>query len=140
MKTRAAGRFKVTASGERIDWPGIKDRVDLARVVTALLGPAPGRRRERGRRLWWKCPLHDERNPSFCIEPGRRWWKCFGCGEEGDAPKLVMKLRGVGFPEAVRVVAELSGIVVPSGRSARVTPAPKPGATHKAAERPPERS
>ena len=140
----ASSTWKMTVTGDRIDWNAIRDRIDLARVVTALLGPAPGRRGEGGRRLWWKCPLHEDRNPSFCVEPGRRWWKCFGCGEEGDAPKLVMKLNGVAFPEAVRIVAELSGIVTPSGRSASPTPRPAtpPAASKpaKAASPPPERS
>jgi len=132
----------MTAPGDRIDWNAIRDRIDLARVATALLGPAPGRRGEGGRRLWWKCPLHEDRNPSFCVEPGRRWWKCFGCGEEGDAPKLVMKLNGVAFPEAVRVVADLSGIVAASVGSSRPRPPASPTA-RKAAETaspPPERS
>ena len=54
------------ASG-RIDWNEIRDRIDLAAVATALMGPAPGRRGERGRRLWWRCPFHEDRNPSFCV-------------------------------------------------------------------------
>ena len=49
----------------------IRDRIDLAAVATALLGPAPGRRGERGRRLWWRCPFHDDQNPSFCVDPGK---------------------------------------------------------------------
>jgi hypothetical protein len=124
-------------TGDRIDWNQIKDRVDAAKIATAVLGPALGRRGERGRRLWWKCPLHQDRNPSFCVEPGRRWWKCFGCGEEGDAPKLIMKLNGVSFPEAVRIVADLAGIVTASGGSPRPRPPAKPAASKP--ERPPDR-
>src|SRR5262249_34100190 len=149
---------KMTARGDGIDWSAIQDRVDLARVATALLGPAPGRRGERGRRLWWKCPLHADKNPSFCVEPGREWWKCFGCGEEGDGPRLAMKLTGVGFPEAVRVVAELCGVVAarkplsefrpplgtpttPTLRQPRPRPPAAPAAmSGKAASPPPERS
>ena len=100
------------ASG-RIDWKDIRDRVDLAPVAIALLGPAPGRRGEHGRRLWWRCPFHEDGNPSFCVEPGKPSWRCFGCGEHGDAPKLVMKLDGVTFPEAVRILAGLGGIMTP---------------------------
>jgi hypothetical protein len=57
---------KTTPRGDRIDWPSVRDRTDLAKVATALLGPAPGRRGERGRRLWWRCPLgsHDDADPA----------------------------------------------------------------------------
>ena len=64
----------MTARGDRIDWPTIRDRVDLAAVATALLGPAPGRRGEKGRRLWWPCPFHEDKNPSFVIDPGKAGW------------------------------------------------------------------
>src|SRR4051812_23379650 len=83
----------------------------------ALLGPPPGRHgqakgqgEKQGSRLWWRCPLHDDKNSSFLVERGKRWWKCFGCGARGDAPGLIMKLKAVRFPEAVRIAAELSGI------------------------------
>jgi hypothetical protein len=113
---------KTTARGDRLDWSEIRDRIDLAAVATALLGPAPGRRGERSsRRLWWRCPFHDDRNPSFVATPGKPTWKCWGCGERGDAPNLVMRLKGWTFPETVRWLAELAG-VVPSSASSRPWP------------------
>jgi DNA primase len=129
--------WELTASGERIDWHALKDRVDLARVATALLGPAAKR---RGRRLLWCCPLHRDRHPSFEVDTRRQTWKCWPCNEGGDAPALVMKLRGVAFPEAVRVVAELSGVVVPSGRSAGPPPRAPAAVPSKAPDPPPQRS
>src|SRR5262245_33065994 len=87
----------------RIDWRAARESVDLAAVATRLMGPAPGRRGERGRRLWWPCPFHEDRNPSLCVEPGKPWWRCYGCGQRGDAAALVMRLNpGMSFPEAVR--------------------------------------
>src|SRR3954447_13418056 len=103
--------WTLTAGGNRIDWNDIKGRVDLARVVTALLGPAAKR---QGRRLLWPCPFHNDQNPSFEVDPRRGTWKCWPCNLGGDAPALVMRLKGEPFPEAVRVVAELSGIVAAS--------------------------
>lgn len=86
----------------RDDWKSQRDRIDLAAVATSLLGPPPGRRGERGRKLWWNCPLHEDRNPSFCIDPSKPTWKCWGCGEHGDAASLLMRLERLTFPEAVR--------------------------------------
>src|SRR5512133_211612 len=88
----------------RIDWKEVRDTIDLAEVATRLLGPAPGRRGERGRRLWWPCPLgtHEDRNPSFSVRPGDWTWKCFGCGARGDAVALVRRLNpSMTIPEAV---------------------------------------
>jgi hypothetical protein len=91
----------------RAEWDRLRETIDLAAVATNQLGPAPGRRGERGRRLWWRCPLgtHEDSNPSFCVDPTKGRWRCFGCGVHGDAAALVMKLRGMTFPEAVATLA-----------------------------------
>jgi hypothetical protein len=69
MRAPVTDRFTATARGERIDWRAVRDTINLAEVATRLLGPAPGRLGERsGRRLWWPCPFHEDRNPSFCVK------------------------------------------------------------------------
>src|SRR4051794_26288047 len=93
--------MKCGRHGDRIDWRMERDRIDLAEVATGLLGDPVGRRGERGRKLWWSCPFHEDANPSFCVDPGKPWWKCFGCGEKGDAASLIMRLERVAFPEAL---------------------------------------
>ncbi|WP_165246170.1 CHC2 zinc finger domain-containing protein [Paludisphaera soli] len=118
---------------ERLEWVAIKDRVDLVALAVDLLGEPPGRR--GGGRLWWCCPFHDDHNPSFVVDPGRGRWKCFGCGEHGDAASLAMRVGRSSFPEAVRRVAELSGLT-PWESSPRAPTAPRPA---KAPARPPER-
>jgi hypothetical protein len=124
--------MKMTVTGgPRIDWKSMRQSIDLAAVATNLLGPAPGRRGERGRRLWWSCPFHPDRNPSFCVDPGKGWWKCFGCGESGDAAALVMRLNGVKFPAAISF---LTGGPVPSAK------APARPVARPALEPPPEPS
>ena len=107
----------------RIDWKTDRDRIDLAIVTTRLLGPAPGRRGERGRKLWWPCPFHQDRNPSFCVDPGKRWWHCFGCGANGDAATLVMRFGSMTFPEAI---AYLTDRPSPSGKGMGPRPQPAP--------------
>lgn len=103
-----------------IDRKSDRDRVDLGRVASDLLGEAPGRRGERGRRLWWNCPFHEDANPSFYVEPGKPFWKCLGCGERGDAANLLMRLEGVDFPEA------LARLLGDSTAPTRYRPPPRP--------------
>ncbi|WP_169979483.1 CHC2 zinc finger domain-containing protein [Tautonia rosea] len=108
--------WTMTATGPprgRIDWQELRDRIDLAAVATALMGEAPGRRGERGRRLWWPCPFHDDQNPSFAIDPSKPFWKCYGCNERGDAANLVMLVRSCSFPEAVKWLADFAGGAIP---------------------------
>jgi DNA primase len=141
MPIIASSGWKTAATWERIDWKDIKDRVDLARVVTAILGPAAKR---QGRYLLWGCPFHHDHDPSFQVDTRRGTWKCWPCDLGGDAPALVMQLNGVTFPEAVRIVAELSGIVAAERRPASPRPRPpRPApalAASKPASPPPERS
>jgi DNA primase len=108
---------------DRDAWRLERQSIDAGAVATGLLGEAAKR---SGGRLWWRCPFHEERTPSFAIEtkPGGGW-RCFGCGEKGDAAGLLMRLRGMTFPEAR---AALTGRDLPTGRQAggRTDPARRP--------------
>jgi len=107
----------------RGDWKAQRERIDLAAVAIRLLGEPPGRRGERGRRLWWSCPFHPDHNPSFCVDPDKPWWRCYGCEAKGDAAALVMRVIRCTFPEAV---AYLSGGPPPAGRPRLPKPGPRP--------------
>jgi DNA primase len=56
------------------------------------------------------CPFHDEKTPSFTVNPEMQIYKCFGCGEGGDVFRFVMKIEGLNFPEAVEALAERTGV------------------------------
>src|SRR4051812_12805334 len=56
------------------------------------------------------CPFHDEKTPSFNVNPSRGGYHCFGCGEGGDVISFVMKLDGLSFVETVERLAEKYGI------------------------------
>ncbi len=58
------------------------------------------------------CPFHNERTPSFQVNPGRQIFKCFGCGAGGGVAKFVELYEHVTFPEAVRRLAGRAGIAV----------------------------
>ncbi len=107
--------FTATPTSDRLEWSAVKDRVDLGVVATSLLGPAPGRRGQKGSRLWWRRPFHEDKNPSFTVNPRKGRWKCYGCQARGDAPALVMQIQKCTFPEAVRYLA---GEPVPTVRKA----------------------
>ena len=59
------------------------------------------------------CPFHPEKTPSFTVNPERRTYKCFGCGEGGNVFSFLMKHDGLSFPEAVRELAQTYGVPLP---------------------------
>lgn len=58
------------------------------------------------------CPFHNEKSPSFHINPQRQTFKCFGCGEGGDAFSFVMKHEGLSFVDTVRKLAAKANIPI----------------------------
>ena len=58
------------------------------------------------------CPFHNEKTPSFSVEPDRQIFKCFGCGQGGDIYTFIMNLENLTFPNAIKRVADLTGQTV----------------------------
>ncbi|MBO4665679.1 MAG: DNA primase [Paludibacteraceae bacterium] len=58
------------------------------------------------------CPIHNEKTPSFHIDPVRNTFHCFGCGASGDAISFIQKKEGLSFPEAVRSLAKKHNIEI----------------------------
>ena len=56
------------------------------------------------------CPFHQERTPSFTVSPARGTYKCFGCGEGGDAISFVEKLENTDFVGAIEFLAQRFGV------------------------------
>lgn len=59
------------------------------------------------------CPFHQERTPSFMVNEERNMWHCFGCGKGGDVFAFVMEMEGLGFRDALTLLAERAGVTLP---------------------------
>ena len=86
----------------------IRDRVDIVDLVGRFVSLKPAGRNHKG-----LCPFHKEKTPSFVVTPERQSFKCFGCGEGGNAFGFLMRMENLSFPEAVRTLAAQHGIEGP---------------------------
>ena len=66
--------------------------------------------KQSGRNFTGLCPFHSEKTPSFTVNPEKKLFKCFGCGEGGTIFQFIMKQEGVDFVEAVKLVASKAHI------------------------------
>ena len=98
-----------------------KERVRQATDVLALVGETV-QLRQRGNSFWGCCPFHQEKSPSFHVDPQTGLWKCFGCGESGDVFAYVMKRESLEFPDAIRYLADRAGIELQEERGANRGP------------------
>ncbi|WP_080797224.1 DNA primase [Arabiibacter massiliensis] len=86
-------------------------KVREASDVAAVIGERVPLK-QRGHEFWCCCPLHNEKTPSFKIDPSRQTWHCFGCGKGGDVFRFIMETEDLSFPEAVRRLAERAHIEI----------------------------
>jgi DNA primase len=86
----------------------VRESVDLVELVRESV---PGLKKS-GRNFQARCPFHQERTPSFNVNPEMGLFKCFGCGVGGDAFKFLMKIEGLSYPEAIKKLANRVGIVI----------------------------
>ena len=87
----------------------VKQQADIVKVIEGYI-----RLRKAGAQNYsGLCPFHKEKSPSFSVHAVRQFYHCFGCGVSGDVFSFVGKIENVGFPEAVRIVAQKCGIPLP---------------------------
>jgi DNA primase len=91
--------------------PDTIDRVRDAVDMVELVGGKTDLRRV-GSRWQGLCPFHDERTPSFSVDPVKKLYHCFGCGEGGDAITFVRQTEALDFPDAVELLAERHNVRV----------------------------
>ena len=71
------------------------------------------RLKKRGRGWEGLCPFHEEKTPSFSVDPDKGLYYCFGCHQGGDVFKFVMQLEHLNFPETVERLARRYGVKLP---------------------------
>lgn len=67
-----------------------------------------------GRNYFGLCPFHNEKSPSFSVSPDKQIFHCFGCGVGGNVISFISKIEGIGFKEAIEVLAEKANIQLPT--------------------------
>jgi DNA primase len=87
----------------------LKRQADIVRVVQDYVSL-----KKKGANWMACCPFHQEKTPSFSVNPSKGIFYCFGCGVGGNAFKFVMEMEHVSFPEAVKIVAEKTGTPLPA--------------------------
>ena len=96
------------ASFSRAKLDALKQQNDLCEVVREQ-GIALKR---RGRTYFGLCPFHREQTASFAVSRTAGLFHCFGCGAGGDVIRFVEQTQHVSFPEAVRRLAQRSGLPI----------------------------
>ncbi len=86
---------------------------DIAEIVGAYVTL-----KRRGRSLLGLCPFHQEKTPSFTVSQEKQFYHCFGCGKGGNVFSFLMEHERMTFPEAVRFLAQKSGIRIPESHTA----------------------
>jgi DNA primase len=87
----------------------VKQQADIVKIIGGYI-----RLRKAGAQNYsGLCPFHKEKSPSFNVHASKQFYHCFGCGQSGDVFSFVGKIENLSFPEAVRAVAQKSGIPLP---------------------------
>ena len=95
----------------------VRQAVDIVELVEQY-----ARLRRQGRNYVGLCPWHDDTRPSLQVNPERQSWKCWVCDVGGDVFSFVMKMEGVGFREALEMLAERVGVELKPVRKQAVEP------------------
>ena len=86
----------------------ISRQADIVQVISEYIPLS-----KSGKNYKALCPFHEETTPSFIVSPEKQVFHCFGCGVGGNIFTFLMKVENVSFPQAVRILGQKVGVVVP---------------------------
>ena len=86
----------------------LKEKLNIVEVASSYITLE-----RRGGSHWACCPFHHEKTPSFAINEADQYYHCFGCGESGDVIKFVREMENIDFMDAVKILAERTGLQIP---------------------------
>ena len=87
----------------------IKNKNDIVDVISQYVVL-----KRSGRNFFGLCPFHKEKSPSFSVSPDKQIFHCFGCGVGGNVFHFISKLENLSFRETIEMLAEKSGIDLPT--------------------------
>jgi DNA primase len=91
----------------REDIDRVRERTDLVELASEVT-----KVKRSGRSVMAVCPFHSEKTPSLSIDPARGLFHCFGCGKSGDVFGWVQETQGLGFSDALELLARRVGVTL----------------------------
>ena len=95
-------------------------RIDLVELIDAYV-PL----KKAGANFAACCPFHSEKSPSFTVSPTKQFYHCFGCGAHGTAISFLMEYSGLGFIDAIKDLANRTGLQLPEQEGRHLHTGPK---------------
>ncbi|NLU51613.1 MAG: DNA primase [Clostridiaceae bacterium] len=86
----------------------VRLRNDIVDVVSGYI-----KLERKGKSYFGLCPFHNEKSPSFCVEPTKQFFYCFGCNKGGSVIQFIMNIEHLEFVDALKFLADRAGIQLP---------------------------
>jgi len=97
-----------------LEFRQLVERIKLRSPIENVVGERVGELKKKGALFWARCPFHEERTPSFAVDPRKGTWRCYGaCGDGGDVISFIERFDGLSFLDALRLLAQGLGEELP---------------------------